>query len=110
MTWLRFLNPLYSLRLERKFSKLEVDHEALKTSALGLADRTRALARSTVTLIDVAEHNANESQHLITEAAVGINNMRDTLQMITDDLACGKASHAKMLVDALILVIEGPKS
>ncbi len=109
MTWLRFLNPFYVRSLERELARLTMDHAQLKASASALADRTSALARSTFAFVDTAERTAAESRQLITEAAVGINNMRDTLQMIADDLACGKPSHAKLLVDALIIVIAGPK-
>lgn len=83
MTWLRYLNPFYARKLERDLAEL--------------VQRVNRVA-------DLVESNANT---IGNPDAVFASTVRSNLLTISDAMASGRAQDAKVMVDAMVLVLGG---
>lgn len=102
MTWLRFLNPFYTLKLERSF-------RAVVGMAHQLADSAKVMSESASKLAVDDAQSLREGERALQEAAAGIRNVREGLGAVADSMACGRTAEAKVLVDAIIFLIDGGK-
>ena len=112
MTWLRYFNPFYCRRLEQDQSRIENERAEIETVSLRLAASTSRLAQSTNLLAEKAAGNIRqiqEDEETIRLAKAAIQNMQATLATIAVYMTTGRISDAKVMIDALIMLIEGPK-
>lgn len=92
MTWIRFLNPLYTLRLEREQVHLARSVASVAQSATLLAKRSD----------DARAAEAETIQNALTT----FDGVRMQLQLIASHMACGKVKDAHLLVDQLIVILK----
>lgn len=88
MNPLRLFNPWYTLSIERQLVKMSEHSAALAEASIDLADKVMALDAQYPTA----------AQKLILQ-------QRENLQAIADYLGTGRVSDAKVMVDALIMLI-----
>lgn len=99
MTWLRFLNPLYTIRLERRFREVVSLGHCLAGLSKTVAIDAKALADG-----DAKALKAGEAA--LRDAVAERRTMRAALEMIASHMASGKTMQAKQLVDGLITLID----
>lgn len=99
MTWLRFLNPFYTVRLERRFRELV----ALGHSLAGIS---KTLATDAKELADGDAQALKAGEAALRDAVAERRTLRTALGMAASQMASGNIGQAKALVDGLITLID----
>jgi hypothetical protein len=99
MIRLRHLNPFYARRLEKRFREIFA-------LAHTLADLSQSVATDAQRMAEGDAEALRNGEKALLEAAAGIQNMRFTLGAIAANMATGRTTEAKALVDAMIVLLD----
>lgn len=102
MSWLRFLNPRYVRRLEKDLAEAIALGNSLANMSKGVAADAKRIHLDNATAL-------RAGHAVMLQASADLRDVRDVLKVITQDMACGRIAEAKVMVDSLLLLLDGGK-